>query len=156
MLSWLKILFCIALQSLTFDFSAAPNPPQDVTVIGVTDMSVTISWSTPESNNAPILGYRIRYYLPIFSDEDVTFGQAMIVNVTGLETQETVMSLRPFVNYTFTVVAFNEIGDSEQSNPVSVLTNESGWLILSIILHIPLVVVVAVIHCICSHNYTSF
>ena len=52
----------------------------------------------------------------------------MIVNVTGLETQETVMMLHPFVNYTFTVTAFNEIGDSEKSDPVSVLTNEAGWL----------------------------
>ena len=88
----------------------------------------------PEENNAPILGYRISYCLPVFMDENITFGEEAIVNVSGLETQETVMSLHPFVNYTFTVTAFNEIGDSEKSDAVLVLTDESGWLVFSTVI----------------------
>ena len=114
---------------VVFDFPAAPEPPQNVAVVDVTESRVTLSWIMPEDNNAPILGYRISYYLPVFMDEDVTFGEEMIVDVNGLETQETVTGLHPFVNYTFTVIAFNEIGDSERSVAVSVLTNEAGWLV---------------------------
>ena len=122
-------MYCISV--IVFDFSAAPEPPQNVAVVGVTETSVTLSWTTPEDNNAPILGYRISYYLPVFRGEDITFEGEMVVDVSGLETQETVTELHPFVNYTFTVIAFNEIGDSEKSDAVSALTSESGWLVLS-------------------------
>ena len=140
---------CFALHFIKwlFAISAAPEPPQNVAVVDVTEMSVTLSWSIPEANNAPILGYRISYYLPLFTGEEITFGQEVIVNVTGLETQETVMMLHPFVNYTFTVIAFNEIGDSEKSDPVSVLTNEAGWLVLSsVIIHLAVMVIKVIMY----------
>ena len=114
---------------VVFDFPAAPEPPQNVAVTDVTESRVTLSWTMPEDNNAPILGYRISYYLPEFIGEDIIFIEEMVVNVNGLATQETVTLLHPFVNYTFTVIAFNEIGDSERSVAVSALTNEAGWLV---------------------------
>ena len=103
-------------------------------MVDVTETNVTLSWTMPEDNNAPILGYRISYYLPEFIGEDIMFGEEVIVNVSERGTQETVMSLHPFVNYTFTVTAFNEIGDSEKSDAISALTNESGWLVFSTVL----------------------
>ena len=133
-------------------FLAAPEPPQNVTVVDVTETNVTLNWTMPEDNNAPILGYQISYYLPEFIGEEIIFGEEVIVNVSGRETQETVMSLHPFVNYTFTVTAFNEIGDSEKSDPISVLTNESGWLVFSINCYNMLLAMVVTKASVCVHN----
>ena len=121
-------------------------------MVDVTEMSVTLSWTMPEDNNAPILGYRISYYLPEFIGEDIIFGEEAIVNVSGQVTQETVMSLHPFVNYTFTVTAFNEIGDSGRSDAVSVLTNESGWLVFSIYCYNMLLAMLVTKASVCVHN----
>ena len=65
------------------------------------------------------------YQQPIFLGGDV-----QIVNST-VEMAE-ITDLHPGVTYDFTVVAFNEIGDSTQSNIASIETLEEGMLVYNL------------------------
>ena len=65
-------------------------------------------WVEPHDNNAPILGYYISYNQPVFVG-----GEMVIVNTIG--TMANITGLYPGVTYNFTVMAFNEVGNSSSS-----------------------------------------
>ncbi len=102
----------------THSISETPERPQNVTAVEVTTTSVILEWVEPHDNNAPIRGYKVSYTLPSFLEgTGVTINSIVeTVNITGLH---------PGVAYVFSVVAFNEIGDSAPGN-VTVTTVESG------------------------------
>ncbi len=102
----------------TFNFSATPERPQNVTAVEVTTTSVTLEWVEPHDNNAPIRGYKVSHTLPSFLE-----GTDVTVNIT-VEAAN-ISGLHPGVAYVFSVVAFNEIGDSPPGS-VMVTTVESG------------------------------
>ena len=81
-------------------------------------------WEEPHNNNAPITGYRVTYQQPAFLDPS---SGVQVVNST-VEMAD-ITGLHPGVTYNFTVVAFNEIGDSTPSDMVSVTTLEEGVLV---------------------------
>jgi len=70
----------------------------------------------PHDNNAPISGYRVSYMQPAFimemrqREENTTSEMITITN------------LFPGVDYTFIITAFNEIGQSVPSEPLTVRT----------------------------------
>ena len=99
--------------------SDTPERPRDVTAVFVTTTGVVLEWVEPHDNNAPIVGYRVSYTRPPFLDGlEVTVNSSVErVNITGLH---------PGFPYTFSVVAFNEIGDSPPSDDLMVTTNETG------------------------------
>jgi len=69
------------------------------------------------------MGYRVMYQEPTFRG-----GGVQVVNST-VEMAD-ITGLQPGVTYNFTVVAFNEIGDSLPSNIASIRTLEEGNLFL--------------------------
>jgi len=90
----------------------------------VNSRDVTINWTEPHDNNAPITGYNISYQNP---DCLVNAGGAernVTVN-SGVE-QVLVTNLHPGENYSFTIIAYNDICPSQPSEPVSVRTMEEG------------------------------
>ena len=68
------------------------------------------------------MGYRVMYQQPAFLGSDM-----QVVNST-VEMAD-ITELHPGVTYNFTVVAFNEIGDSTPSNIASTRTLEEGMLV---------------------------
>ena len=99
--------------------SDTPERPRDLTAVVVTTTGVLLEWVEPHDNNAPILGYRVSYTRPLFLNGlEVTVNSSVErVNITGLH---------PGVTYTFSVIAFNEIGDSTPSDGLMVTTVEIG------------------------------
>ena len=99
-----------------------PEQPQNVTGMALNSTAIMLNWFEPHDNNAPILGYRVMYTRPEFLDgSDVELGvTSEMAVVTGLS---------PGVTYNFTVIAFNEIGDSRESAVAMVATEEEGALI---------------------------
>ena len=101
-----------------------PQQPQNVRSVNVTSRSISLEWTEPHDNNAPIMGYRVMYQQPTFLG-----GSVQVVNST-VEMAD-ITGLHPGVTYNFTVVAFNEIGDSTPSNTAPVRTLEEGTFINS-------------------------
>ena len=82
-------------------------------------------WEEPHNNNAPIVGYRVMYQQPAFLD-----GSHSIQVVHSTIEMAVITGLHPGVTYNFTIVAFNDIGDSAPSNIAAVTTQEEGMLII--------------------------
>ena len=106
--------------------SDTPEQPRGVTTIVVTTTGVLLEWVEPHDNNAPILGYRVSYTRPLFLNGlEVTVNSSVeMVNITGLH---------PGVTYTFSVIAFNEIGDSMPSDGLMVTTVETGIILKQVV-----------------------
>ena len=105
-------------------YTARPEQPQNIAPVNTTSHAITLVWEEPHNNNAPIAGYRVTYQQPSFLD---TSDGVQVVNST-VEMAD-ITGLHPGVTYNFTVVAFNEIGDSTPSHVVSVSTVEEGMLV---------------------------
>ena len=112
------LLYKFTVYVCTHSISATPERPQNVTAVEVTTTSVILEWVEPHDNNAPIRGYKVSYTRPSFLG-----GTAMTINST-VETVN-ITGLHPGVAYSFSVVAFNDIGDSASDN-VIVTTVETG------------------------------
>ncbi|UBQ01229.1 Ig-like domain-containing protein [Curtobacterium sp. TXMA1] len=70
---------------------------------------LTLTWATPQANNAPITGYRVQGTNGVAKD----CGTATVCTLTGVD---------PSASYRFSVVARNAVGESEpssQSAPMS-------------------------------------
>ena len=112
------LLYKFTVYVCTHSISATPERPQNVTAVEVTTTSVILEWVEPHDNNAPIRGYKVSYTRPSFLG-----GTVMTINST-VETV-TITGLHPGVAYSFSVVAFNDIGNSASDN-VIVTTVETG------------------------------
>lgn len=66
---------------------------------------LTLTWATPQANNAPITGYRLQGTNGVAKD----CGTATVCTLTGID---------PSASYRFSVVARNAVGDS-QASPLS-------------------------------------
>ncbi len=109
-------------QPLFLLYSATPEKPQNVTAVELTTTSVYLTWVEPHDSNTPIHGYRVSYIIPSFlGGTDMTVNSTIeAVNITGLH---------PGAGYIFSVVAFNDIGDSAPGS-VMVTTVETGMTFL--------------------------
>ena len=79
----------------------------------------------PHHNNAPVTGYRVMYTRPDFLIGSGSGEDENVVLSTSRE-RLVVTGLHPGVQYIFTVVAVNEIGDSLPSDPETTRTLEEG------------------------------
>ena len=102
--------------------AAPPEQPQNVTAADVASRGLTLMWVEPHDNNAPIQGYLVMYMEPEF----VTGEREREVNISEPVEMANITVLAPGVNYTFTVTAYNEIGESVPSDPLTVRTLEEG------------------------------
>ena len=91
-----------------------------MTASDVTSRNFSLSWIEPSSNNAPIQNYSVRFMDPSF----VTGERNR--EVTETVTKADIVELLPGVNYSFTVVAINDIGESKPSLPLEVRTTDEG------------------------------
>ena len=89
----------------------------------ITSRSLVLTWIEPHDNNAPITGYRVMYSEPTFLG-----GNMIMLNAT--EERADISGLHPGVPYEFTVVGFNDIGDSVPSEVVSQTMDEEGTFLL--------------------------
>uniref|UniRef100_A0A3Q2XHJ9 Neural cell adhesion molecule L1.1-like n=1 Tax=Hippocampus comes TaxID=109280 RepID=A0A3Q2XHJ9_HIPCM len=80
--------------------SARPDPPLDVTLSDVKDDTLTLSWIPGRSHNSPITGNMWEALKRVPAD----FNHLQL-------------SLHPFCTYAFRVVAVNQLGPSEPSQP---------------------------------------
>ena len=112
---------------ITFITPARPQQPQNVESVNTTSRSISLNWTEPHDNNAPIMGYRVMYQEPTFlgSGVQVVNSTVEMADITGLQ---------PGVTYNFTVVAFNEIGDSLPSEIASIRTLEEGNCIIKLLI----------------------
>ena len=85
-----------------------------------TSLLITLTWVEPHDNNVPIQGYEVTYMEPSF------VGENLVREVNTTTEMATITDLFPGVNYTFTVTAYNEIGLSVPSNPLTVRTLDEG------------------------------
>ena len=108
------ITYCMCI-SYTAD---RPEQPEDVVALNITSDSLTLEWTEPHHNNAPILGYRVMY------QPDISNSTVEVINTVSTFVE--IAGLHPGVTYHFTVVAFNAIGDSAPSDVALVRTLEEG------------------------------
>ena len=73
------------------------------------------------------MGYRVMYRQPVFLDAN---NRVEVINTTA--EMVVVPGLHPGVTYNFTIVAFNEIGDSTPSNIASIRTLEEGMSVIGL------------------------
>ena len=99
-----------------------PEQPQNLTAFNITSHSIALQWVEPHHNNAPVTGYRVMYTRPAFFT--ISGGDDIVLETT--EKMVVVEGLHPGVEYTFTVVAVNDIGDSQVSDPVMATTLEES------------------------------
>ena len=104
-----------------------PEQPQNVRSVNTTSRSISLEWEEPPDNNAPIMGYRVMYRQPVFLDAN---SRVEVINTTA--EMVIIPGLHPGVTYNFTVVAFNEIGDSTPSNIASIRTLEEGMSVIGL------------------------
>lgn len=100
-------------------FIDTPERPQNITALGIQSRYLLLTWVEPHDNNAPIQGYLVFYNQPDFAG-----GMAEVLNVTEVEANVT--GLYPGATYNFTVVAFNEVGNSSLSAATQFRTVEEG------------------------------
>ena len=97
-----------------------------MTAVGVSSREVNLTWVEPHDNNAPITGYRVMYMAPEFVAGD----RRRMVMVNMPIEMATITDLFPGVNYTFSVVAINDIGPSVASDPLPVRTLDEGEFVI--------------------------
>lgn len=88
----------------------------------VSSRNLTLLWAIPYDNNAPILGYFIFYESPYF----INGGREIITRHDEDFGELIIEDLHPGEYYEFTVVAFNEEGNSSQSDIYRIQTLEEG------------------------------
>ncbi|XP_073429364.1 neuronal cell adhesion molecule isoform X1 [Dendrobates tinctorius] len=106
-----------------------PDPPDDLELTDRLDRSVQLSWVPGDDNNSPITEFIIEH------EDSIHEPGVWRVHSKVSGTQATAtLSLSPYVNYSFRVIAVNEIGHSDHSQsserymtkPAEPDTNPSG------------------------------
>jgi len=104
-----------------------PLQPIITDVTNITSTSLILRWEEPVINNAPIHYYEITFMNPSFAEDTTT-----VINST--ETTSVIDPLFPGIDYSFTVVAVNEIGRSRASDERLVRTLEEGIVYIKLLL----------------------
>ncbi|XP_056396453.1 neural cell adhesion molecule L1 [Hyla sarda] len=89
-----------------------PEPPYDLELSDLQDTSVVLTWTPGEDNNSPIEDFVIEFEEAMF--EPGTWHE--LTRVDGDENSAR-LTLSPYVNYQFRVIALNELGPSNGSKP---------------------------------------
>ncbi|XP_072552129.1 netrin receptor DCC [Salminus brasiliensis] len=106
----------ILLEPVVPSSGALPSAPRDVAPVLVSSRFVRLGWRPPMETRGTVLTYGVFY-----SQEGINRERS--VNVTESESlQLTVNNLKPEAVYTFRVVAYNELGPGESSEPIRLTT----------------------------------
>ena len=99
-----------------------PEVPFGLKVLDKSGRSVQLAWSEPYSGNSPITRYYIEFKM---SKSDWNTGKDRVL-VPGTQTLAGVYNLRPATTYHLRLVAENEVGTSEASQSVTIITAEEA------------------------------
>ena len=91
-----------------------PTVPKAVTVMTVTDTTVTLSWMPPDPSNGIITQYQIEYRSNSSSFE--------LLLPTNVELTRTITGLSSNTQYVFRIVAFTMEGNGPASITVNAIT----------------------------------
>lgn len=108
---------------MCFASSEVPEVPYGLKVLDKSGRSVQLSWAAPYDGNSPIKRYLIEYKISKGSwenDIDKVLVPGSQQNVAG------VFNLRPATTYHLRIVAENEIGSSDPSDTVTIITAEEA------------------------------
>lgn len=106
-----------------FPSAEVPEVPYGLKVLDKSGRSVQLSWAAPYDGNSPIKRYVIEYKISKGSwetDIDRVLVPGSQQNVAG------VFNLRPATTYHLRIVAENEIGASDPSDTVTIITAEEA------------------------------
>lgn len=100
-------------------FPAPSGPPLNLSSAILSSRSVRLTWELPlpEKRNGKITGYTIVI-------ENVDTGEKF--ELSTAERALSVDTLRPYMNYQFSVAASTEVGQGPSSLEISLLTPEDG------------------------------
>ena len=107
--------------TLILHFAEVPEVPYGLKVLDKSGRSVQLSWAAPYDGNSPIKRYVIEYKISKGSwesDIDRVVVPGSQQNVAG------VFNLKPATTYHLRIVAENEIGTSDPSDTVTIITAE--------------------------------
>ncbi|XP_043269645.1 Down syndrome cell adhesion molecule-like protein Dscam2 isoform X2 [Venturia canescens] len=109
--------------SINMIVQEVPEVPYGLKVLDKSGRSVQLSWAAPYDGNSPIKRYVIEYKISKGSwetDIDRVLVPGSLQNVAG------VFNLRPATTYHLRIVAENEIGTSDPSDTVTIITAEEA------------------------------
>ncbi|XP_015172314.1 PREDICTED: Down syndrome cell adhesion molecule-like protein Dscam2 isoform X33 [Polistes dominula] len=109
--------------SINMIVQEVPEVPYGLKVLDKSGRSVQLSWAAPYDGNSPMKGYVIEYKISKGSwetDIDKVLVPGSQQNVAG------VFNLRPATTYHLRIVAENEIGKSDPSDTVTIITAEEA------------------------------
>ena len=112
---------------LLYGFIDVPQSPHSLDSEDVYSRNLTLIWAIPHDNNAPILGNFIFYRNPFFIEN----GSDVLLTDDDNVGEFIVENLHPGEFYNFTIIAFNEEGNSAESDTYRVRTLEEGMLIIN-------------------------
>jgi hypothetical protein len=102
-----------------------PNPP--LNLVGVpASRTVLLMWSQPQSNNSPITGYKILYYMADKPKDGVFLRNIREEDIT-LTLKYNLENLENDVVYNIGVIAINSIGASSLSKLISVKPSDTTF-----------------------------
>ena len=111
---------------MLYGFIDVPQSPHSLDSEDVYSRNLTLIWAIPHDNNAPILGNLIFYRNPSFIEN----GSDVLLTDDDNVGEFIVGNLHPGEFYNFTIIAFNEEGNSAESDSYRVRTLEEGMLII--------------------------
>lgn len=97
-----------------------PEAPYGLKVLDKSGRSVQLSWAAPYDGNSPIKKYLIEYK-PAKGTWEKDMDRVLVPGDAG---EAGVFSLRPATAYQLRIVAENELGTSEPSDTVTIITAE--------------------------------
>uniref|UniRef100_A0A8C3RHX4 Neurofascin n=1 Tax=Cyanoderma ruficeps TaxID=181631 RepID=A0A8C3RHX4_9PASS len=110
---------CVASTELDRDLAKAyltvlerPDRPRDLELTDLAERSVTLTWIPGDDNNSPITDYIVQ-----FEEDRLQPGIWHNHSRYPGSVNSAVLSLSPYVNYQFRVIAVNEVGSSVPSLP---------------------------------------
>ncbi|XP_075224355.1 Down syndrome cell adhesion molecule 1 isoform X5 [Lycorma delicatula] len=108
--------------SINMIVQEVPEVPYGLKVLDKSGRSVQLSWNAPYDGNSPIKRYLIEYKISKGTWE----ADIDRVLVPGQQNIAEVLNLRPATTYHLRIVAENEIGASEPSDTVTIITAEEA------------------------------
>ena len=93
--------------AITFLIVGCPNRPKNIQISNVNSRNLTINWTEPFDNNAPIIDYDIGYRNRRCLVMALNISRRVITTTT--EVQVTITGLHPGRYYTFAIFANNDI-----------------------------------------------
>jgi hypothetical protein len=103
-----------------------PDAPTEVKVSSYDARSASISWTPPYSGNSAVTHYIVQWKPSDVTDSKWTSKEVINASVSGSENFAALKGLRPITRYDTRVIAVNNLGKSDPSEPLRFTTDEEA------------------------------